>query len=65
MRITFAKRLQEFEPLHVDGKDLEVVETVKLLGLTISKNLTWNAQIREVVKKAGKRLYIVVQLKRS
>ena len=33
-RISFAKRLQEFEPLHVDGKDLEVVSTVKLLGLT-------------------------------
>jgi hypothetical protein len=34
-RISFAKRLQEFEPLHVDhdGKDLEVVSTVKLLGL--------------------------------
>ena len=34
IRISFAKRLQEFEPLHVDGKDLEVVSTVKLLGLT-------------------------------
>ena len=65
MGITFAKRLQEFEPLHVDGKDLEVVETVKLLGLTISNNLTWNAHIREVVKKAAKRLYFLVQLKRS
>ncbi len=45
MRITFAKRLQELEPLHVDGKDLEVVEMVKLLGLTIGNNLTWNAHI--------------------
>ena len=65
MGMTFAKRFQEFEPLHVDGKDLEVVETVKLLGLTIGNNLTWNVHIREVVKKAAKRLNFLVHLKRS
>ena len=30
---------------------------VKLLGLTIRNNLTWNAHIDEVIKKVGKRLY--------
>ncbi len=65
MGMTFAKRLQEFEPLHVDGKDLEVVETVKLLGLTIGNNLTWNVHIREEVKKAAKRLNFLIHIKRS
>ena len=40
------------------------METVKLLGLTIS-NLTWNAYIKEVVRKSAKRLYFLVQLKHS
>ena len=37
----------------------------KLLGLTISDNLTWNAYIDEVVKKVSKRLYFLVQLRRA
>lgn len=37
----------------------------KLLGLTISDDLTWNAHVNEVVKKASKKLYFLVQLKRS
>ena len=33
--------------------------------MTISSNLTWNAHIKEVIKKARKRLYYLVQLKRA
>ena len=39
--------------------------SAKLLGLTISSNLTWNEHISDVIKKASKRLYFLVQLKRS
>ena len=39
--------------------------SAKLLGLTISSNLTWNEHISEVIKKASKRLYFLVLLKRS
>ena len=42
-----------------------IIMTAKLLGLTISANLTWNAHIEEVVRKANKRLYVLVQLKRA
>ena len=42
-----------------------IIITAKLLGLTISANLTWNAHIEEVVRKANKRLYVLVQLKRA
>ena len=57
LRISFAKQPAIFDPVVVNGKELEVVNCVKLLRLTISNNLTWNAYIDEVVKKAGKRLY--------
>ena len=33
--------------------------------LTISGKLTWNAHITEITKKAAKRLYFLVQLKRA
>lgn len=45
MRISFSKFQQEFEPILINGDALEVVENVKLLGLNISSNLTWNTHI--------------------
>ena len=58
MRISFTKFQQEFEPILINGDALEVVESVKLLGLNISSDLTWNIYINETVKKGSKRLYI-------
>ena len=58
MRISFTKSQQEFEPILINGDTLEVVENVKLLGLNISSNLTWNIHINEIVKMASMRLYI-------
>ena len=43
----------------------QIVKDAKLLGVTISGDLTWNAHITEVTKKAAKRLYFLVQLKRA
>ena len=51
--------------MSIDGNEIEVVNSAKLLGITISDNLTWNAHVNEVVKKASKRLYFLVQLKRA
>ena len=65
MRISFSKFQQEFEPILINGDALEVVENVKLLGLNISSNLTWNIHINEIVKKASKRIYFLTQIKRA
>ena len=65
LRISFVKNEPQFAPIVVDGKELERVTSAKLLGLTISSNLTWNEHISDVIKKASKRLYFLVQLKRS
>ena len=58
MWISFTKSQQEFEPILINGDALEVVDSVKLLGLNISSDLTWNIYINETVKKGSKRLYI-------
>ena len=65
LRIAFVKNEPQFVPIVVDGKELERVTSAELLGLTISSNLTWNEHISEVIKKASKRLYFLVLLKRS
>ena len=49
----------------VGGKELEVEDSSKLLGVTIRSSPSWNAHINEVIKKVSKRLYLLVQLKRA
>ena len=53
------------DPIVVNGKNLEVVQCIKLLGLTINSKLTWNDHIDDVVKKINARLYLLSQLKRA
>ena len=44
---------------------LERVEHAKMLGVTISNNLTWSKHVDNIVSKAGKRVYLLYQLKRA
>ena len=44
---------------------LERVEHNKMLGVTISNNLTWSKHVDNIVSKAGKRVYMLYQLKRA
>jgi hypothetical protein len=65
LRISFSKDPVVLDQVILNGKEVEIVESAKLLGVTISNNLSWHAHIKEVVKKASKRLYYLVQLKRA
>ena len=65
MRISFTKSQQEFEPILINGDTLKFVDSVKLLGLNIFSDLTWNIHINEILKKRLKRLHFLVQLKRA
>ena len=51
--------------IKIDGTDIAQVCHAKLLGVTISQDLTWNKHVDNIVKKAGKRLYMIYQLKRA
>ena len=44
---------------------MQIKLVVVVLGLTISNDLTWNAHITEIIKKASKRPYFLIQLKRA
>jgi hypothetical protein len=65
LRVCFARNQEDFQPIYVNGKELEIVKSAKLLGVTVTSDLSWNAHINNVIKKAAKRLYFLVQLKRA
>ena len=42
--------------LIIDGNEIENVQYAKLLGVTISSDLTWNKHGENIVAEAGKRV---------
>ena len=60
-----AKNKPQLAPIVVNNQELECVESAKLLGVTISNNLTWNMHIDQIIKKASKRMHFLIQLKRA
>ena len=56
LRISFTSA-SEFHPVVIGQKCIKLVKDAQLLGVTISSDLTWNAHVFEVTKKAAKRLY--------
>ena len=48
-----------------DENEIDNVQYAKLLGVTISNDLTWNKNVENIVAKAGKRVYMLYQLKRA
>ena len=63
--ISFSKNNADLPPLFINGQELEVVQNAKLLGVTITNNLSWNIHINETIKKTSKRLYFLRPLKRN
>ena len=49
--------------IKIDGIDVEQVDDANLLGVTISRDLSWNKHLENIVKKTGERLYMLYQLK--
>ena len=47
----FAKNPRESSPVIIEDKCIEVVESGKLLGLTLDNKLTWNSHIEEIITK--------------
>lgn len=65
LRISFAKTPRTYAELNIANNTVEVVQAVKILGVTIQNNLKWNQHINNITKKAAKRLYFLTQLKRA
>ena len=51
--------------LIIDGNEIDNVQYAKLLGATISSDLTWNKHVENIVAEAWKRVYMLYQFKKS
>ena len=49
----------------IQGKDIERVHPTKLLGVTITSDLTWGEHVEVVHSKAAQRLYFLTVLRRG
>ena len=63
--ISFSKTANNFPSLNIDSGQLAVVSKARILELTVSNDLKWNDHVANIIKKANKRLYFIVQLKRA
>ena len=59
------QKFLDFNPILLNDKCVKVVESCKLLRMTLNNKLTWNSHIDEVVKKVSKRIYYLIQRKRA
>ena len=62
MIIDFKKQKHSFDLITVKGKEFDIVNHAKILGVTVSNNL-WSNHINEVIRKSNKRLYFIILLK--
>ena len=62
--VDFRTKPTEITPLVINGETVEIVSDFKFLGCIISNNLSWDAHILAIRKKAQQRLYFLRQLKK-
>ena len=59
--IDFSETRTNFPTIRIDGTDTQRVTEAKILGITITSNLTWDVHVDEITRKAGKRLFLLLQ----
>ena len=65
MRVNFSFGSPSYPPIVINGQTVDIVDHIKLLGVTISNDLKWNLHVDAICKKASKRLYALRLLKRN
>ena len=64
MIVDYRKNKSTIDPLVIKGQNVEVVDTFKFLGTTISNDLKWQCNTSEIIKKCHQRLYFLRKLKK-
>eukprot|EP00061_Rhincodon_typus_P000960 g13288.t1 len=62
--INFRKKGGEHAPIYINGTEVERVESIKFLGVTITNNLSWTSHIDATVKKTQQRLFFLRWLRK-
>ena len=63
--INFARSSNHIPTLEINGQEIEKVGQAKLLGVTISNDLSWEAHINAITAKASQRLFFLRILQRA
>ena len=64
MVIGFRREKSPVALLLINGSPVEIVDSLKFLGTTISLGLDWETNINSIPKKARQRMYFLCQLKK-
>ena len=64
MHISFLRNQPDFPNFTLDGKDINTTNNMKLLGVTLQNDLSWDIQTSQMISKASKRMYMLYVLKR-
>ena len=60
----FSKKFDFLPQLHFpDCEPLEVIYETRLLGVTITSNLSWAAHVDDITKRAMQKLWVLIRLK--
>eukprot|EP00061_Rhincodon_typus_P001848 g15948.t1 len=62
--IDFRKKGGEYAPIYINGTEVERVESVKFLDVTITGNLSWTSHVHATVKKAQQCLFFLRWLRK-
>jgi hypothetical protein len=62
--LDYRKWRAEHAPIHIDRAVVEWVESIKFLGVHITKDLSWSTHTNIVVKRARQHLLPLRRLKR-
>ena len=65
MQISFLHNPPPPLSLQISDAELEVVSSVKLLGVTIQNNLKWDQQFQKHITNGSRRLYILSRLRKN
>ena len=65
LTISFRRSPENFDPVTVDGTQIQATTYSKLRGLIINNTLTWDDHVDSLIKKAARKIYLLVQLKRA
>lgn len=65
LSITFQRNPPTPSLLQIQGQVLQFCDSVKILGLTVQKDLQWGEQVNSMIKKGNKKLFFLRRLKRS
>ena len=60
MHISFLRNQPDFPNFTLDGKEINTTDKMKLLGVTLQNDLSWDIQTSQMISKASKQMYMYV-----